>query len=188
MKDGDADLAEMLKRIDTRLDRVVARLAIWAHPDAVSLLKEEEGNQNASWMKGIRRHRPAKNEPLGLSEDGMRLDRNNYANHAIKGAAGLRKSIKNYFACHVWDASCYDPLLHTAIPNLVLLPRAIAGLSDFDPSTSAALRYRSYHLYRWHPPSSSIPERPEDYPTDWRSPEPFTKKIYASIKRRKKIA
>jgi hypothetical protein len=170
------------------LDRVVARLAIWAHPDAVRLLQEEAENPNASWIKGIRRHKPAKNEALGLGLDGTRLDRNNYANHAIKGAVGLRKSVKNYFACHIWDASCYDPLLHTAIPNLVLLPRAIAGLSDFDPSTSAALRYHAFSLYHWHPPDSSPPQKPHDYPADWRPPEPLTKKIRAIIKRRKKTA
>ena len=92
------------------------------------------------------------------------LDDNTYANNAIKKAIGVnRRDIANFDACHIWPQSCYDSRCHTAIANLVLLPRPLAGLSDHDPETQAALQFRSYELYKWCPaPATSTRGLSED--------------------------
>ena len=78
--------------------------------------------------------------------------------------------MKNYAVCHVWPGTCYDERYHTSIANLILVPSAIAGLTDHDPLTTQAIKYRAYELYGWHPEGVERPVRPHGYPSMW--PEP----------------
>jgi hypothetical protein len=106
-------------------------------------------------------------------KNGQGLDDNSYANLAIKRALGIhRTKLIGFECCHIWPNTCYDARYHTVIANLVLLPRALAGFTDHDPQVQAALQYRSFELYRWHPEEWPAPERPTGFPDQWRDPEP----------------
>jgi hypothetical protein len=124
-------------------------------------------------FSNVRRARAAQGEERGQIIGGVRLDDNSYANLAIKRALGLdRGGAEGFEACHIWPRTCYDHRFHTALANLVLLPRALAGLSDHDPEIQAALQFRSYELYDWRPDGATAPQRPQFYPRNWRDPEP----------------
>jgi hypothetical protein len=104
----------------------------------------------------------------------VRFDDNSYANVAIKRATGLGKSAEGFEACHIWPLTCYDERYHTAIANIVLLPRALAGLSDHAIEIQSALQYRAFELYGWFPHGVPQPIKPEFYPSNWREPQPDT--------------
>lgn len=116
--------------------------------------------------------RARRGETRGQIIDGIRLDDNTFANLAIKRALGLRRAeVVGFETCHIWPRTCYDPRYHTALANLVLLPRALAGLSDHDIEIQKSLQYRAYELYAWYPEGEDVPQRPSAYPSQWRSPE-----------------
>ena len=158
--DGVAVLAAATCEMNLNLAELVARCSIWANPEVVAQL----GNAitNATWFPSFRRLRSG--EKRGETIDGVRLDDNSQANLAIKLAIFGGRKVDGFHACHVWPASCYDPQYHTSIANLVLLPAPLAGLSDFDTSVAASLRYRSFELFGWRPASEPPPERPDNYP------------------------
>ncbi|MCG3127272.1 MAG: hypothetical protein CHACPFDD_02130 [Phycisphaerae bacterium] len=99
--------------------------------------------------------------------------------------AGLDNStIVHFYTCHIWPGSCYDSRCHTVVANLVLIPSPLAALSDHDPESVAALKFRAFAPYRWHPPGHKAPVRPAYYPVCWRKPEPFTPEIETHIGKR----
>ena len=155
-----------------RLDVLVAETALWASPETHRHQLHVHGS--AAVFPKIRRARLGQGEKRGVkNKEG--LDDNSYANVVIKRALGMhRKSIVGFECCHIWPNSCYDTRYHTAIANLVLIPRALASLTDHNPEIQTALQYRAYELYGWHPEEKLAPEKPENYPYNWRSPQPYT--------------
>lgn len=178
--DAGRMLREATAKHHIHLSVLVAETALWASPEVHRRLVEENGT--GAYFPRMRRHRRPAGERPGTVVDGVRLDSNTYANHAIKRALGLpRGTEKGFEACHIWPRSCYDPDCHTTIANLILLPRALGALSDHDEEISAALRFRSYELYGWHPVTEQAPVRPEFYPQNWREPMPFSDRVARSI-------
>ncbi|MGI8840370.1 MAG: hypothetical protein ACR2F8_06275 [Caulobacteraceae bacterium] len=150
---------------------LIARSAIWAHPNVVARLSARD--RHATWFPAMRRKKA--NELRGTVVQGVRLDDNTYANLAIKRAVFGKRGPKGWHACHVWPGTCYDPRYHTSIANLLLLPAEIAGLSDHNVEVASVLQYRAFELFGWKPDESATPKRPERYPDAniWRSiPEP----------------
>lgn len=81
------------------------------------------------------------------------LDSNNTPNHKMKEALikGMPFTIKasqfkNYVVCHIWEGA-YDPRSFCSLVNLVLVPKAIYGLTDHHDSVKKLLQKRSYYLY-----------------------------------------
>src|SRR5437762_445526 len=135
---GSAMLLEAMQRNQIHLSVLVAETGLWAHPDVHLRLLRESGC--VARYPNVRRARLGQGEKRGQVVDGIRLDDNSYANLAIKRALGLgRNEAEGFEACHVWPRTCYDQRWHTALANLVLLPRALAGLSDHDQEIQAAL-------------------------------------------------
>jgi hypothetical protein len=164
-------LLEATQRHQIHLSLLVAETGLWAHPEVDQCLISQSGC--AAMFPTVRRARTSKGENRGQTIDGIRLDDNTYANMAIKRALGLDRSEVDVFeACHIWPKTCYDQRFHTAIANLVLLPRALAGLSDHDPEIQASLQYHAFELYSWHPEGTTAPQKPAFYPTKWRPPAP----------------
>ncbi len=171
--DGDFDLQVTIERMGLSFAALVARLAIFAPSEDVKMrMEKRDKTRHATVYPRMRRKRQGeqRNRQAGL-------DDNTYANIAIKracgvqGKSGVRGKIKNYNACHIYEESCYDKLYHTALPNLVLLPRAIASLTDFDKNVKQCLQYRSWELYKWYPENmKKPPTKPKDYPKEkeWR--------------------
>lgn len=162
-------LSSAVERHQIHLSLLVADTSLWAHPVVHERLLQETGC--VAMSPHTRRARAG--EQQGEVVDGIRLDSNNYANVAIKRAVGLHRTrVEGFEACHIWPLTCYDPRYHTAIANLVLLPRALAGLSDHDLEIQQALQYRAYELYSWWPDGFEQPARPAFYPDSWREPLP----------------
>jgi hypothetical protein len=169
--DGSEMLLEAANRHGIHLSILVAETGLWAHPDVHARILGT--TRSAARHPNVRRVRVGDGEERGQVVNGVRLDDNTYANRAIKEAIGLpRSEVTGFETCHIWPKTCYDVRYHTAIANLVLLPRALAGLSDHDREIQAALQYRAYELYAWHPEGMPVPHRPEFYPSTWREPEP----------------
>lgn len=176
------DARDMLRqaaaRHDIRFDVLVAETAVWAAPKVHSDLVATGA---PAWFPNIRRGR-SQTERRGTSLDGVKFDDNTYANLAIKRAIGRpRQDFDGFETCHIWEKTCYDERYHTAIANLVLLPRALAGFSDHDPQVAQALKYRAFELYGWHPDEQSAPKRPVDYPSTWRPAEPFSDTVQGAL-------
>jgi hypothetical protein len=166
------DARELLQRAcerrQIRFSDLVAETALWADPETH---RRQLRLGSAAVFPGIRRAKPGQGEKRGV-KNGQGLDDNSYANLAIKRALGIhRTKLIGFECCHIWPNTCYDARYHTVIANLVLLPRALAGLTDHDPQVQAALQYRSFELYRWHPEEWTAPERPAGSPDQWRDPE-----------------
>lgn len=164
-------LLESLQKHEIHLSLLVADTGLWASPEVHRRLVRE--TDVVAMSPTVRRARTGKGEQPGQIVDGIRLDNNSYANAAIKRAVGLGGGqAEGFEACHIWPLTCYDERYHTAPANIVLLPRAIAGLSDHDAEVRAALQYRAFELYGWWPEDQPQPEKPEFYPDEWCEPQP----------------
>src|SRR5437764_495509 len=126
--DADMMLHEAMERHSIHLSLLVAETAIWASPEVHRILISENGT--GSFFPNFRRFKAGRGEKRGTVIEGVHLDANTYANNAIKRATGVGRSAKGFEACHIWPNLCYDERYHTAIANLVLISRALAGLSD----------------------------------------------------------
>lgn len=166
------DAEEMLRAATAKhnihLSVLIADTALWANPAVHKWLLSK--HLTGAMFPDRRRYKAGK-ENRGETVNGIRFDDNSYANVAIKRAIGLHRSqLVGFEACHIWPKTCYDERYHTVIANLVLLPRALASLTDHDAEIQAALQFRSFELYGWHPAECSPPQRPAFYPADWRPP------------------
>ena len=179
--------ADMLRDVAVkhgiRLSMLVAETSLWAHPEVHRRLSIESGG--GAYFPDRRRCRLGQGESPGQKLGALVLDSNSYANVAIKRALGVEpQQVVGFEACHIWPRTCYDERYHTLIANLVLLPRALAGLTDHDPNVQAALQYRAFELYGWHPADAPTPQKPPDYPDEWRPPMPFSDAVARSLAKR----
>jgi len=185
--DADTELREALRRHDVHLSVIIAEVGLWASPEVHHRLVQENGT--GAWFPAVRRHRPGKGEKRGDVVDGVTLDDNTWANKALKLALGFPpRSFKGWQVCHVWPGTAYDVRYHTAIANLVLIPRAIASLTDYDPEIVLALKHRSWKLYGWLPEGEQPPPQPTTWPERWRAPAPFTEAVEKALQERWKTA
>jgi hypothetical protein len=185
MLDGNNILTNVLQSLDIDLANLIAQVSIWADSKTFDYLKHENGL--GVFYPKTRRFRVGQDEKVNQIVDGIRLDHNSYANTAIKRAVGVDRDITNFTVCHIWPDSCYDHRYHTCIANLVLIPSAVAGISDHDQHTIACLKFRAFDLYKWHPVEQSPPTRPDRYPVRWREPVAFNNKIRKFINNRRQI-
>jgi hypothetical protein len=166
---GDEVLGKAAGELGIDLVGLVAKAAIWADPNVVRARREI--HPHAALFSDYRRGR--KGEKRGDVINGERIDDNTKANLAIKIAVfGSPKRCRQFHVCHVWPKTCHDVRYHTSLPNLVLLPSALASLSDHHKGVASALRYRSFELFSWHPEEVPPPEKPAHYPAsgDWAVP------------------
>jgi hypothetical protein len=180
---ADILLREAMEKHNIRLNVLVAETTIWANPEVHRRLVAENGT--GSFFPYTRRFKKGQGEERGAVIDGVRLDDNTYANHAMKQAIGVGRNAIGFETCHIWPNSCYDESYHTVIANLVLMPRALASLSDHSKEVGQVLQYRALELYGWYPKEQEQPERPRYYPENWREPEPFTQQIERALLRRR---
>lgn len=167
---ASALLLEAVQRHNIQLSLLVADTGLWVNPAFHRRLLSDTGS--IAIFPKVRRAKAGEGERRGGIVNGIRLDDNSYANLAIKRAAGLGKFAQGFEACHIWPRTCYDERYHTAVANIVLLPRALAGLSDHDDGVNRVLQYRAFELYQWWPEGMSEPVKPECYPPKWREPLP----------------
>jgi len=186
-------LNKALKDTNIDLGELIARTALFVSPETANYLKENNENGEYSWRQNCKRKEASKGKK-GYVDD-VYLDDNTIANGAIKKALGYEsKDFYEYEVCHIWYKSCYDIRYHTSIVNLVLIPRAIAGLSDFDIDIVKLLQYRAYELFDWYPKTYKIdgidfkpskPQKPKNYCNyKWLKSFPFNDKVKKYIDNR----
>lgn len=183
MKDivANTELDKALKNTETDLGPLIATTSLWAAPEVHEYLIEESGN--GAWRTNVRR--ACTGEKRRTYIDGVLLDDNTFANNYIKTAIGLPiKKFKGFQVCHIWPRSCYNSIYHTTIANLVLLPRALAGLTDHNDRIKSILQYRSFELYGWYPKEQIKPSKPPKYPSNWRKPFAYTERVQNSLENR----
>jgi len=191
-------LGQALEDTGIDLGQLIASTALFVSKETAEKLKENNRNGEYTWYPNYRR-KDAGTAKKGWDKVGkgaIFYDDNTYANIGIKKALGYdHKEFYEYEACHIWHKSCYDVRYHTSIVNLVLIPRAIAGLSDFDLDIINLLRYRAFYLYGWYPKKYKIdgsnyipkePKKPDNYDNlTWLNTQPLTAKIEKSIEQRR---
>ncbi len=134
---------------------LVAKSSIWTPKEKVT---------EAPIYPNVRRGRK---EDKGREIAGVRIDDNTYANAAIKKAISKDVKFEDFEVCHIWPGTTYDERYHTLLQNLVMLPRALAALSDHMEDVISLLKYRAWELYGWHPAGTEIPQKPAFYPSSW---------------------
>ena len=80
---------------------------------------------------------------------------------AIKSTQTLL--LEGYETCHIWQDTCDRLEYHTCYANLVMLPRAIASLSDHNTFIQNVLKYKAYRYFGWYPTDKNKPEKPDGY-------------------------
>ncbi len=163
-------LASACAKHQVHLATLFAETALWANRETHFRQIRQSGSPAV--YPGIRRARPGQGEKRGVV-NGIGLDDNTYANGLIKRMCGLdRSNVVGFECCHVWPNTCYDIRYHTVIANLVLIPAALASLTDYSREVQSALQYRALEIYDWHPDESVAPVKPVRYPENWRDPQP----------------
>ena len=171
---------------DLLVCKLVAQNALFASKHVVQLVKEgklgtknNKDNAYASWdnCDHIRAINTKKNVPVkDINNKDCRADDNCYANRFIKQAvveSFKRKygydmlmptylNLTNYEACHVWDKPD-DSRYYASIMNLVLLPSALAQLSDDNEAVKKLLRYEAWKRFGFYPDGENKPICPNNY-------------------------
>ena len=154
--DGDdIQYSDSFHELEKPLMDLVAQTSIWADPKKVDKTPVYPNVRRGS----------AKDK--GKVINGIKIDDNTYANLAIKQAISKDIDIINYTTCHIWPGTTRDERYHTQLANLVLIPKVIAGLSDYCYQVVQMLKYRAYELYGWYPEEETAPEKPTYYPEIW---------------------
>lgn len=140
---------------------LIARTALWATADEY---KECLAKGHTAKAPHVRRKKA--NEVLGWDADEkIYLDSNCFPNSQMKASLKKRSIIPiGYETCHIWEGTCYETEYHTCYANLVLLPRALASLSDHDENIRDILKYRAYELFGFTPKGKPKPHKPTNYP------------------------
>ena len=143
---------------------LIAQCAIWAPRELHEACHDGHGVYAS--VPNCRRKKHF--EPRG-EVNGIIYDDNSRPNSKMKAMVrncyGVR--LEDCTVCHVWPDTCYDVRYHTCFANLVYIPAAIHSLTDYDAHVEACLKYRAYELFGWKPVDEDIPEKPENYPTEW---------------------
>lgn len=152
--------AKFSDRLNMNAYEMIAETAIFASPGILSDPKILKGHPHACWFFDPYYYIRDQKNVGKLTTDCLRRqcvgDRNQKANLAIKKA--IYKSCPdvaianigsfcNYEACHIVPNSTDNRDYYTSIPNLCLIPRAIAGLSDHFQNIIDILNYHAITLY-----------------------------------------
>lgn len=181
---------DSIKMFDSIACQLVAQSAIFCSVEVFRKVKEGElgskenrenrGNEYGAWFHYTVR-RAKHDEKRREKVNGVLLDDNTYANTAIKSAVleslekydhiyGHSKQIfKDFEVCHIWPNTTYDERYHTSVANMVLLPRAIASLTDHCEEVQNMLKYESWKRFGFKPAEFDPPQRPKYYhKEDWK--------------------
>ncbi len=162
---------------------LVAKNARWVHSEVCKAMKGEA-------VYPMTRRARSGEERGNVDADGVQVSDNSQAQQAFFPALGKRpEDFENIKLCHIYDSKAggLEKGHFTNLANMVLLPQALASLSEFEP-VNQALKRHSYDLYdHYTGPDGAIPPEPiKHYP--WREADSLSKdeieNIVARLKRR----
>lgn len=163
---ADALLQHVMLEISCEhLPILIARTSLWATKQDY-----EACLASGSPAKHPNKKRKKSGEKRGWNDPEKKdfyLDDNTFPNRQMKAALKKRGvKPKDFETCHIWENSCYEFEYHTCFANLVLLPRALASLSDHNKNISDILKYRAYELFGFVPKGKPTPQKPNNYPAE----------------------
>ena len=175
---------------DNLFCKLVAKNALFASKEVVEDVKNGklgsqknkdnngEGNKYASWDYMTHVRNTDKNKKGEQYTDKLQGnvvgDDNTIANLAIKSAiieSYKRKYrcilpntslFRDYEACHIWDLPG-DRRYYASVANLILLPRALAKLTDHNDAVKELLRYEAFKRFGFKPDGEKDPQKPKNY-------------------------
>jgi hypothetical protein len=107
-------------------------------------------------------------EKRGDLVDGVRLWDNQPASNAFWTALGEdRTTIVDFYVCHIYEGSVWDPAHFTNLANLVAFPRCLQSQSEWSP-VRQLLKYHSLKSYGYKGSEGLEPHKPVYYPSIWR--------------------
>lgn len=182
------------KSSDLESCRLIAKNALFCTIDVANKVKNgsvgckgHKPSNTYSWFdnqyRRIKTCEKTSGNKIGDIVGGVTLDNNSKANIAIKNA--IKQSIPvngnftDYMACHIWDDTCYNESYHTSVFNLVLVPTAIAGLTDYNDAVKELLQYESARRFGCYPNGLECPKKPKNYDkiTIWRQQDEHNKAV-----------
>lgn len=167
---GLACTREAAQSLGVDLAALVAAACLWVAPAAHKRNVNVEKPSGAAYPNVCRARSNARERADSL-QDGLHGDNGDLLWRALLGVKPSPSSeYAGYRICHVWPNTCFDPRYYTCLANLVLVPAPFVSLVRHEPAVQAALAFRAYELYGWHPREHATPIRPEGYPTTWRLP------------------
>lgn len=108
------------------------------------------------------------NEKRGDVVDGIRLWDNQPASHAFWMALGEdRRAVVNFYVCHIYEGSVWEPNHFTNLANLVAFPKCLQSLSEWRP-VRMLLKYHSFRSFGYKGLGELEPSAPKYYPLPWR--------------------
>ena len=119
-------------------------------------------------------------EKRGDVVGGIRLWDNQPASHAFWMALGEdRRRVVNFYVCHIYERSVWDPNHFTNLANLTAFPKCLQSLSEWKP-VRELLKYHSFISLGYKGPNGGEPPKPKYYPLVWQhqgnpSPKEFDK-------------
>lgn len=178
--DGNEVISRWMEANKGKLFDVIARTAVFCPKTVFEAVK---GDGNTAYIKNkdgllfVRRlSREGKKGHLDSSNKYI-LDDNTYINQAFKKlCGGDQRKYTNFITCHIYGGLSRNPKIFSAIANIVLLPKALAGLSDHCDEVMNLLQHRAYELYRWYPKEEgySVPKYQDEFAKlPWSNPEDF---------------
>ena len=174
--DGAAALEDALGRGRHRLLEVVAKHTVFLPPETVTQ------TTNKALFPIIRRPKDD-SRPLGTVVDGVMLDDNTSPTLAFLWAAQRKRGPDVQFN-HIYQRP-YDPGTYTALWNICVTPAFLAKLTDVHDDVIAALKRRSFDLYRYVPEDEPAPEPPDGYDSlNWHHPPPPVSKLECVLRKR----
>lgn len=171
------------------LAKMIAQTAIFVKPSIVEqFVTGNNGNAFASADNcEHQRKKPGqkKGDTIVVGGKTVKLDDNTTPNRLLKKAIidGMGqfkidwKQFKNYVVCHIWGEP-YDNRTFCSLVNLVLIPKAIYGLSDHHPFIQKILQQKSVDLYSYIPGIKF----PFNYLSNVSAPALSGDKIYQDLK------
>lgn len=176
--DGNDIVSGWMSKNEGSLFDVIARTAVFCPKTVFETVK---GNEDTAYIKnkdGVLFIRRTSDEPKKGWPNGEYIsDDNTYINQTFKKlCGGGRRKYTNFITCHIYGGLSRNPRVFSAVANIVLLPKALAGLSDNCDEVINLLQHRAYELYRWYPKDEgfSIPKYDDKFARlSWASPEDF---------------
>jgi hypothetical protein len=107
-------------------------------------------------------------EKRGDMVNGICLWDNQPASQAFWMALGRdRRRVTNFYVCHIYEGSVWDPNHFTNLANLVAFPKCLQSLSEWSP-VGKVLKYHAFRSFGYKGPGNTDPAPPKYYPMIWR--------------------
>lgn len=127
------------------------------------------------------RRKKGTKEKRGYILGGIRLWDNQPASYAFWTALGKdRSKVANFYVCHIYEESVWDPNHFTNLANLTAFPKCLQSLSEWHP-VRELLKYHSFRTYGYTGPKGFEPASPQYYPLVWNNQRGLSSREFEKV-------